>query len=274
MSTNPAEQTPVLTRTICAVIVVILIVAFGILYLIPERTAQLFAWTINPPMTPMLMGAGYLAGAYLLLRTALGGRWRETRAVFAGITVFTWCMAVATFLHWDRFNHGHPSFILWLVLYVVSPLLIPFLWWRNRSQDPGTTFPGEPKVSAGIRAGAMATALATLTMVGMVMVRPDLAIQIWPWKLSPLTARVVAGWCGASGGILLMLGFDNRWLVWRQPMIGGMIWLVLIIVALGRSWADLEGSASKWVFAGVVAGGAAGFFALTARHERHLMKDA
>ena len=40
------------TRWLSAIIIPFLVVAFGILYLFPDHTQELFAWTIHPRMTP------------------------------------------------------------------------------------------------------------------------------------------------------------------------------------------------------------------------------
>lgn len=54
----------VTTRLLSALIVPFLIAAWGILYLLPDRTEQLFARPVRPSMTGMLLGAVYLGGAY------------------------------------------------------------------------------------------------------------------------------------------------------------------------------------------------------------------
>ena len=51
------------TKIVSAFIVLILLAAFVLLYLWPDNTDTLFAWTIKPRMTPLVMGAGYIAGA-------------------------------------------------------------------------------------------------------------------------------------------------------------------------------------------------------------------
>ncbi len=51
------------TRWLSALIVPFLLAAFGVLYLLPEHTGQLFAWNVQPRMTAMMLGEAYLAGA-------------------------------------------------------------------------------------------------------------------------------------------------------------------------------------------------------------------
>ena len=68
------------TRVVSALIVPFLIAGFVILYLFPNDTGRLFAWTIEPRMTPLVMGAGYVAGAYLLARAVFAARAARGRA--------------------------------------------------------------------------------------------------------------------------------------------------------------------------------------------------
>jgi hypothetical protein len=51
------------TRWLSALIVPFLLVAFVLLYVFPSDTDRLFAWTIRPDMTPLIMGAGYISGS-------------------------------------------------------------------------------------------------------------------------------------------------------------------------------------------------------------------
>ena len=66
------------TRVLSLVIVPFLLVAFVLLYLFPGDTKRLFAWTINPTMTPMVLASAYLGGAYFfvrVLRASRAGTW-------------------------------------------------------------------------------------------------------------------------------------------------------------------------------------------------------
>ena len=56
------------------VVFAILVPALVILWGMPDRTADAWAWTIQPDLTPIFLGAGYGAGAYFFLRTFLVGQ--------------------------------------------------------------------------------------------------------------------------------------------------------------------------------------------------------
>lgn len=99
------------TRWLAAVIIPFLVVAFVILYFLPHDTDKLFAWTIKPTMTPMMLGAAYLGGIYFFTRVIAAKQWHLVKLGFLPVTIFASLLGIATILHWDRFNHSHISLI-------------------------------------------------------------------------------------------------------------------------------------------------------------------
>jgi hypothetical protein len=67
------------TRRAALVVTAILIPALVILWGLPGRTDELWAWTIKPEMTAIFMGSGYGAGAYFFARRAVRGGRRVLR---------------------------------------------------------------------------------------------------------------------------------------------------------------------------------------------------
>ncbi len=121
------------TRIIGASVILALLLAFLALYVVPDHTDQNFAWTILPRTSAILLGAGYTAGAYFFARVVTERRWHRVRAGFPAITAFTVCMLAATLLHWSRFHQGALPFYLWFIIYLLTPFVVPWLWWRNQA---------------------------------------------------------------------------------------------------------------------------------------------
>jgi hypothetical protein len=63
------------TRTLSVAIVPFLLLGFVLLYLFPGDTASLFAWTVKPRMTPMVMGSAYLGGTFFFVQASREERW-------------------------------------------------------------------------------------------------------------------------------------------------------------------------------------------------------
>ncbi|MCA1846147.1 MAG: hypothetical protein LC792_23740, partial [Actinobacteria bacterium] len=98
------------TRWTAIAVIPVLLAAFVILYGFPGHTKKLWGWTIHPNMSALIMGGGYLSGAYFFTRVARSGRWHRVSAGFVGTTVFSTILMATTILHWNRFNHDHVSF--------------------------------------------------------------------------------------------------------------------------------------------------------------------
>jgi hypothetical protein len=237
------------TRWIGACIPPFLIVAFIMLYFFPFDTATLFSWTITPQMTPLIMGGGYISGSYFFVRLIMGGKWHWYTWGFPAIATFTWFMLIATLLHLDKFHQGHISFYAWLGLYLVTPFLVPILWLRNRRTDPGTPDPDDVVVPdyARLLTGIAGTGMFLIALFMLVL--PDVAISIWPWKLTQLTAQVVGGWFAIPAVVGILLSRDSRWSAWRILLESQVIALVLILVAVVRAWGDFnQSNPLTWVF--------------------------
>ncbi len=234
-------------------VIMILALAVFVLYLNPDTTDRNFAWTIKPDLTALAMGAGYAMGIYFFLRALTVRRWHNVAAGFLPITTFTIFMLLATLIHWDRFNHAVYGFYFWTVVYIITPVLVPCLWWRNRTTDPQTSAPVELQVPLRIRqAAGLAGAAITLGAL-LIFFVPDLAVNTFPWKLTPLTARVIAGWAMLPGIGFMVLSIEPRWSGWRVMVESFTVGLVLFALALPRAWGDLApNSFSTWVLLATV----------------------
>jgi len=226
------------TRVLAVVLVPILLTAFVILYAFPGDTARLFAWTIRPQLTPMVLASAYLGGAWFFVRVVRERRWARIGAGLLAVAVFAALLGIATVLHWDRFNHGHPAFWLWAALYLTAPFAVLAVWSANE-QVAAPPRPDELRVTPVARAlvaGGGALALAQ----GLVMfAAPSLVVPVWPWSLTPLTCRVVgAVFCLGSAGLVVLV--DSRWVRVSLMVEVEVVMLTLMLVGGLRARGDLH----------------------------------
>jgi hypothetical protein len=242
------------TRWIARVIIPFLAAAFLVLWVVPDRTTEFFAWTIRPEMTPVVMGAGYGAGVYFFYRVSTGTEWHRVTPVFLGITTFTWAMAVATVLHWGQFNHGHHTFALWVVLYAVTPVVVPGVWVFNRRTDPGHAATGGPLLPPVVRICGGVLSLAVTVSAAVLFAVPDLMIGSWPWTVSPLTARILAGWFLLFGVVDGAVVRDGRWRATRILLQSQFVGFGLVLVGAVRFWGNFDRSNTlTWLVVGGMA---------------------
>jgi hypothetical protein len=233
------------TRIVAVVVIPFLVLAFLILYFFPERSADRFAWNIRPDIMGVYIGAGYLGGSYLFLRTALGGRWSRVAVGFPAVSAFTLAMLIATILHWDRFDIHHFPFQLWLILYVITPVLVPVLWWRQRHSDDGSPEPGDKVVPVAVRRGVLLLGIGIVVVAVAGFFVPSLIIGFWPWSLSPLMARILSGWGFLLGVGNIFVSRDTRWSFWRVGVESIVIWHVLFL--LGTVFYSGDFTTGSWL---------------------------
>lgn len=240
------------TRIISAVVVPFLVLAFLVLYLSPEQSGARFAWEIKPAMTTSFIGAGYLGGAWLFINAIFGRRWHRVAAGFLPVTTFTIFMLLATFLHWDRFDINHLPFQLWLGLYVITPVLVPLMWWRNRVTDPLTPERRDQLVPALPRRSLLLLGIVLLLFAFAGFIFPDRLVSLWPWTLTPLTARIMSGWFALLGVGGLVIANENRWSGWRVGLQSIGLWHLLVVVAAVIHQDDFTNGLFNWYIVAVV----------------------
>ncbi len=242
------------THGVSGAIVPVLTAAFVILFLFPGQTHALWGWTIKSRMSAMFMGGGYLAGAVFFARASRAREWHRLGPGIVATTVFATMLGVATFVSWDQFNHGHVSFWAWTALYVVTPVLLPVLYVRNRVYDPGELQPGDVEVPRPIRLGMAALGAAQLLFALTLYVRPSLFQSHWPWPLATLSARSLAGFASFPAVTYLAFAVERRWSALRWAFETAIVGVALIAVGAARSSGDFKPGAAAWAWrAGLLA---------------------
>jgi hypothetical protein len=95
---------------------------------------------------------------------------------------------------------------------------------------------------------------------------PEEAVEVWPWKLTPLTARVLASLTVQVGLGALVLSRDPRWSAWRLIVQTFLVATALLLLGAIRAFADFDTSNPlTWLYLGVLTG-TAGALALLHRH--------
>jgi hypothetical protein len=257
------------TRLLAVIIIPFLIIASIILYLLPDRTGELFAWPIKPSMTAMMLASAYLGGVYFFARVTLARQWHTIKAGFPPVILFASLLGLATLLHWDRFTHDHISFFTWTALYLTTPFLVFGAWWFNRRTDPHTPDAAEVIIPIGLRWLLGGVGALTLIISLLLFLFPQAMIAVWPWTLTPLTARVVGAMFALPGLVGLGIALDRRWSAARLILQAQAISIAFILIAALRAWSDFNpANLATWLFIGGLSGLLIGIVILFAGVER------
>lgn len=244
-----------LTRAVAIIVIPFLLIAFCILYFFPGETERLFAWNLRPTMTAMMLGATYAGGIYFFSGVLLSRHWHHVKVGFLPVAVFAGLLGIATILHWDKFNHEHIAFFAWAGLYFSTPFLVLGAWLRNRYQDPGSNIGLEFRLPLFLRIGIGVIFSVPLLVSLALFLAPEQYLGLWPWKLSPLTARVMASMFSLPGVVGLGIALDARWGSARIILQSQAFSIALILLAAWRAWGEFDqNGVAAWLFVGGLGG--------------------
>ncbi|MFC6259276.1 hypothetical protein ACFP5Z_19690, partial [Kocuria oceani] len=141
-ATKTAPLIPAMRRLLCVAAFLVFLAGL-VLFVFPLRTADWFAWTIEPAMTAVFLGAAYWSSALLEAAGARSAGWDRARLAVWPVFVFTTLTLGVTLLHLDRFHLSseHPPLArfaswAWLAIYAAVPvamLVIGRLQLRSRA---------------------------------------------------------------------------------------------------------------------------------------------
>jgi len=258
------------TKVLLLVFVALTALATNQLFVLGEHTDEWFAWTIQPPLTAAFLGGGYGAGFLMVLLALRTRAWAHARVPVITVLVFTALTLAATLLHRDRFHFEAGGAVarfaawFWLAVYLVVPVALTLLAVRQQRM-PGAD--PERRQPLPIWLGIVLTiqGMIMLTVGVALFVSPGTAATLWPWPLTPLTARVVAAWLIAFGAAS-MLGLWERDLERLEiAAVAYTIFGLLQLVALARyedevRWGSAAATAYLVVLLTVPPAGAVGWW--------------
>lgn len=175
-------------------------------YVLTSHTDDYFAWPIAPDISAAFLGGCYCTAVTLLYLSSQATTWVQGRLAAVPVMSISVLLLVATVVHWDKFDHDHFVFWLWLAAYVLVPPVLLFLIFRQLREPGEDPVPARPP-AAGTRAG-MAVHAFILLMVGAILFfATGTAQDFWPWALTPLTSRAIGAFTigfglAAAGGLL------------------------------------------------------------------------
>jgi hypothetical protein len=196
----------------------------------PAETETNFAWPIHPVVMAAVLGGFYITSTPLFLLPLFARRWEMIRPMILPAALFTAIQLAATFLHWDKFSVGTIPFYVWFASYLLPPpiFVAAFLWHQRKA----TSGPDEPHHSLPTWLKTLLVIVGGFSTVGaaLVFLFPRLLIPIFPWQLTPLTARSLSGWLMAVGTLMLAMCFENNRT--RARLAAPMLILILPVLLL------------------------------------------
>ncbi len=197
-------------RALLAAFAGLALIAGFLLFPLAAETDRFFSWPIQPPLTAAFLGAAYWAAFVLIGWSATRTTWEEVLPTLVPVMAIAVLLLAATLIHLDKFDLDSLFGWFWLVVYCTVPFGLALLIWRQLQvpREPGGL--GATPIPAVLR-GALGIHALVMGIIGSVLwASPSSGDTIWPWALTPLTARAVGsfliGFAAAAGFAAL----DNR----------------------------------------------------------------
>lgn len=208
---SPADTAPLVLpmRRLLQAAAFLVFLAGLLLFVFPLRTADWFAWTVDPPMTAVFLGAAYWSSAVLEVAGARSAGWARAKLAVWPVFVFTTLTLGVTLLHLDRFHLSPDQPFLarlatwiWLAVYAGVPmamLLVSRIQARSRQPAAASVAETPEPLPTGLRLLLSGIAAVLLLAGAALLILPAQAAALWPWTLTALTARAVGAWLVGLG---------------------------------------------------------------------------
>jgi hypothetical protein len=212
------------------------------LVLLTTETARYFAWTIEPPLTAGFLGANYWASALLAILAARETLWARGRVSVSVALAFAPLTTIATLLHLDEFHLDTFYGWFWVVAYTVYPIQLGYFLVKQL-RTPGGDPPRVAPLPLWVKAILGVQAVLLIPLGVALFLFPATVADLWPWRLPPLSAQVVAAWVLAFGVLAAHSVYENDYLRVRcamvgYPFLGAMQALMLLRFSEDVRWED------------------------------------
>jgi hypothetical protein len=172
----------------CLIVAVAAAIAGVLMLIVPGDTEDYFAWALAPSPLAAIVGGLYVASA-VVFGTAAGTRLPAGRGLCVGALALTLPTLAATIAHRDVFDFSRALAVIWVILFVASPLTFAAILvaLRREGGPPGPLPPG------WLRAGLAILALAYLA--GAIAFLADPRAFPAAFDVPLLGGRFLGAWC-------------------------------------------------------------------------------
>lgn len=221
---------------------------FGAIMLIaPGDTDTYFAWPIGPEAVAATVGGCYIASAIVFGIAAACEEWVQVRALCFAALALTVPTLVATIYDSEVFDFGRLLAIVWVILFVVSPVVFLGLLWVQRHAVAPESPPLTP--AARILFGVLGIGFTWLAVAAWI--DPGSLGDHAPFAMVKLSGRFLGSWCGFLAVLALYSTVRNRRLESFVPAIGLTVVPLMALVGAVRTWNDMASGGGRvaYVFA-------------------------
>jgi hypothetical protein len=251
-----------LARTLCALVAFAAGVVGVLMLIVPGSTDRYFSWALAPAPLAALVGACYVASAVVFGWAAARPGWPGLRPLCLAVFGLTVPTLIATIHHRSVFDFGRWQAVLWLGLFIASPLVFGITLARHRR----ATRPLGPSVPSPARVvlGAMSAAYAAIAIAAFWS--PRTVAAHGPIASGPMGIRFAGAWAAFLAILAAYAAVRPRWSESRTALLGLVAWPLAALGAALLHFDELrDGARAPYVAGLVVMAGLAGAVLIAGR---------
>jgi hypothetical protein len=193
----------------------------------PASSGSYFSWALRPAPLASLVGAFYVASAFVFGWAAAREDWAGMRGLCVAVFGLTLPTLAATSQHLDVFDFSRWQAIAWVVLFVASPILFGASLFALR----GTAVRDGPRVPGWARwvLGALAAGYGAVAV--LLWWFPEVVSRHGPFGVAALGARFAGAWAAFLAVTAGFAAWRARWHEARLPLVVLVIWPVSAIAS-------------------------------------------
>jgi hypothetical protein len=173
------------------------------------------------------------------------GDWPASRGICFGILAFTLPTLAATVRHRDLFDWGRWQALVWVALFVGTPLAFSCFLYLQRGQR----LAGRDPLPGWARAVLTLLGVIYLRLAaGLVLAPARMQADASPFRLPGLSGRFIGAWCAFLAVVAVFAGARNSCREAAFPLRALVLWPAAGALAAIRSFDDLQPSGRRTAY--------------------------
>jgi hypothetical protein len=209
-----------LARLLCALVAVAAGFVGVLMVAAPASSGRYFSWALGPPPLASLVGAFYVASAFVFGWAAARADWAGMRGLCVAVFGLTLPTLAATSRHLDVFDFARWQAIAWVVLFVASPILFGASLYLMR----GTVVGRGPRLPVWTRSALAVMAVAYGAVAVLLWSWTDLVARHGPFAVAGLGAGFAGAWAAFLAVAAGFAAWRDRWAEARLPLVVLVAW--------------------------------------------------
>jgi hypothetical protein len=207
-------------RLLCALVALAAGLVGVLMVAAPASSGTYFSWALGPPPLASLVGAFYVASAFVFGWAATRADWAGMRGLCVAVFGLTLPTLAATSQHLDVFDFTRWQAIAWVALFIASPVL----FGTSVFLMGGTVVARGPRLPGWTRAALTVLATAYGAVAVLLWCWTDLVSRHGPFPVAGLGAGFAGAWAAFLAVTAGFAAWRDRWHEARLPLVVLVVW--------------------------------------------------